>query len=84
MEQSPSCEADSSSASQNISQILWNSKVYYRINKSRPPVQIWIVLSENHVFERSVVCVCDIKVCEKQAAYIFISVQNLFVTLLTQ
>ena len=35
MQQSPSWEADSSSASHEIPRILW--KVYYRIHESLPP-----------------------------------------------
>jgi hypothetical protein len=38
MEQRPSWEANSFSASQEISRILWNPEVRYRINKSPPPV----------------------------------------------
>jgi hypothetical protein len=38
MEQTPSWESNRFSASQEISQILWNPEVHYRIHKIPPPV----------------------------------------------
>jgi hypothetical protein len=40
MEQSPSCEANWSAASQEIPRILWNLKVHHRTHKLTPPVPI--------------------------------------------
>ena len=48
MEQSPSCEADRFSASQEIPRILWNPKVHYRIHKFPPPVSILFLLDSVH------------------------------------
>jgi hypothetical protein len=48
MEQSPSWEANLFAASQEISSVLWNPKVYYRIHKCPTPVSIMSQLNPIH------------------------------------
>jgi hypothetical protein len=49
MQQRPSWEANSFSASQEISHILWNPEVHYCIHNSLPPVPILSQLNPVHV-----------------------------------
>jgi len=48
MEQSPSCVANRSSASQEIPSILCNPKVHYLIHKRQALVTLWNQISPLH------------------------------------
>jgi len=49
MEQSPSCEANWSAASQEIPRILWNPKVYHRAHTTRPYPELAPSSSHTHI-----------------------------------
>jgi hypothetical protein len=49
LEQRPSWEANRSSASQEISPVLWNPEVHHRIHNSPPPVPVLRQIDPGHV-----------------------------------